>query len=276
MAGTIATVQIEHQGAGADEGADDYWGSGLGGRLLAVYGELLGMEHIDIGYHKLVYEDARVPELGFEHAPGNARPRWPSEGHPQQVHLDVEVADLEAAIEQVVSNGASVLRRGADHVVIEDPVGHPFCLYPQPGLRGSPGRIARVVFDCADPGGLATFYEAFLDMSTRIVDEPDRVEIAGEGHEVHLAFQLSAGPPPRWPDPAHPAQLHLDLDFEEPTGAVRAEELGATRQAVPNRPDHFVYRDPAGHPFCLGVADPLAHGVGQVEYFERLASGESD
>jgi hypothetical protein len=48
-----------------------------------------------------------------------------------QVHLDVGVADVAAAVEDAVALGA----RLADHQpqddvrVMLDPVGHPFCLY---------------------------------------------------------------------------------------------------------------------------------------------------
>ena len=47
---------------------------------------------------------------------------WPDPAHPQQVHLDVEVEDLEAAEREVLAHGASLLR------VYADPAGHPFCL----------------------------------------------------------------------------------------------------------------------------------------------------
>jgi hypothetical protein len=62
---------------------------------------------------------------------------------------------------------------------LADPVGHPFCLYPDPALAGDYGRINRVVFDCFSPRALALFYEEFLDMRTQVSDAPEWVEIAG-------------------------------------------------------------------------------------------------
>ena len=57
--------------------------------------------------------------------------------------------------------------------------------------------------------------------------------------------------PPRWPDPAHPQQAHLDLLVDDlDAGEARALELGATR--LDGGGERFrVFADPAGHPFCL-------------------------
>jgi hypothetical protein len=60
-------------------------------------------------------------------------PEWPPEPGRQgmQMHLDVEVTDLAAAVEHAVSLGATL----ADHQpqddvrVLLDPAGHPFCVY---------------------------------------------------------------------------------------------------------------------------------------------------
>lgn len=84
----------------------------------------------------------------------------------------------------------------------------------------------------------------------RILDTPKRVEIAGDRPEVvHLAFQYALGAPPRWMDPAHPAQVHLDLTYDD-EDAERAllERLGAL--SLKEMPMHNVWADPAGHPFC--------------------------
>lgn len=271
MKGHIGMVQIEHPGGTHDdEDAGGYWHTGGGARLLSMYSGLLGLEHINIGYHKLVYADGRVPELGFEHARGNVTPEWRNPDRPQQVHLDIEVADLATATELAVSNGAVLLEEHDGHTVLADPVGHPLCLYPADSPQHEYGTIKRIVFDCFSPRALAGFYERLLDMPDRVVDRTERVEIAGPGHNVNLAFQHSMAAPPRWPDPAHPAQLHLDIDFEDDEVLSVIESLGAMRRPVPNRPDHLVFCDPAGHPFCLGLAfAPEAFGTGQVEYFAR-------
>ncbi len=48
-----------------------------------------------------------------------------------QLHLDVQVTDLEGAVDDAVALGATVaeLQPQADVRVLLDPAGHPFCLY---------------------------------------------------------------------------------------------------------------------------------------------------
>lgn len=257
MAGHIANVQISHAGPDDDE-LTEYWQAGNGSRLLAMYGELLGMIHSYIGYHKLVHEDGHRPEIGFEYSPDDLPPEWGNPQRPTQVHLEIAVQDLARASELVASHGATHLHDGDHHRVFADPAGHPFCIYAHDvgGRAGSAplGRMSHVTFDCRDPRGLASFYARLLDMPTRTLDTPDRVEIEGPGEGVGLAFARSDGPAPRWPDPALPAQLHLDLVFADPSARESAERLGATWLPLPERPDNLVYADPAGHPFCLDVS----------------------
>ena len=60
-------------------------------------------------------------------------PVWPAgPGDPRmQVHLDVEVDDLAAAVEAAVAAGARVadFQPQDDVRVCLDPAGHPFCLW---------------------------------------------------------------------------------------------------------------------------------------------------
>jgi hypothetical protein len=270
----IGIVQISHPGPTDESEHDDYWTVGIGSQVKAMYGALLGMTPIHIGYHKLVHEDGHIPEIGFEYSPDDARPRWPDPAHPQQVHMDIVVADPEAAEQLAGDHGARVLATFDDHRVLEDAIGHPFCLY---GGGGATGEIARIVFDCADPPALAAFYEELFDMRTRVVNTPGRVEIAGGGHRVALAFQRSTCEPPAWPDPARPHQLHLDVVIEEPDGLERAVALGARHLPLPERPDNAVYADPFGHPHCMNVGrfDPAGHGPGQVEAYRRWLEEQS-
>ena len=199
----------------------------------------------------VISDDPSHPSIAFEPEQGDYHPpSWPDPEHPQQVHVDVAVQDLEAAHELVRRHGAELLRDSGTHRVYADSVGHPFCLYP--GGTSPVGRIERVVLDCLSPRSLAAFYEALLDMPTRVVDEVERVEIArSDGGGPRLAFQHAVSPAPRWPDSAHSQQLHLDLaaDDEEAAGEM-ALRLGAV--PLPRLGGGFVYADPAGHPFCLG------------------------
>ena len=96
------------------------------------WSELLGQPiTYDSADFVVVATDDRHSGLAFQLAPDHQPPRWPDPDHPQQMHLDVMVDDLDAATPQVVALGARPLERG-DHV-FADPAGHPFCLIPRPG-----------------------------------------------------------------------------------------------------------------------------------------------
>jgi len=108
-----------------------------------------------------------------------------------------------------------------------------------------------VVLDCPDPRALARFYAELLGWQV-VIDEDDWVSIKGDG-DARLSFQLAPDhQPPRWPDPDHPQQFHLDLSVDDIDEAEpRTLALGATRMDHQPGTDFRVYADPAGHPFCL-------------------------
>jgi len=67
--------------------------------------------------------------IAFQRVPDYRPPAWPSADNPQQMHLDLEVTDLEAAHERVLGLGAKLLDDAPKTFrVYADPVGHPFCL----------------------------------------------------------------------------------------------------------------------------------------------------
>ncbi|MFE5907595.1 VOC family protein [Streptomyces wedmorensis] len=69
--------------------------------------------------------------LCFQGVADHRPPVWPDPERPQQFHLDFGVADLDAAQEQVLAHGATVLDEGDGRRswrVYADPAGHPFCL----------------------------------------------------------------------------------------------------------------------------------------------------
>jgi catechol 2,3-dioxygenase-like lactoylglutathione lyase family enzyme len=114
------------------------------------------------------------------------------------------------------------------------------------------GRLEKTVIDCPDPRALAEFYCQVLGM--RINEDIEDWVVIGSGPGLRqLAFQRAVDwIPPRWSDPAHPQQMHLDIRV---TDVGRAEQgllaLGATR--VPGAPEtgFRVFADPVGHPFCV-------------------------
>jgi Glyoxalase-like domain len=73
------------------------------------------------------------------------------------------------------------------------------------------GRLQKTVIDCPDPRALAEFYCLVLGMS--INEDSGGWVVIGSGPGLReLAFQRAADwVPPRWPDPAHPQQMHLDI-----------------------------------------------------------------
>jgi hypothetical protein len=228
-----------------------------------IYAELLGLQvrtRADI-YREANYEpdegDELDPVIENDHGPGFAfegerryrPPHWPDPDHPAQVHLDIAVADLDAAHGRVLRHGARLLLDAGDHRTYADRVGHPFCLYP--GASGEHGRIARIVFDCYSPRALAAFYGGMIGPHRRVIDTPELVEIAWEAENAPAyGFHHVLHRPPRWPDPAHPQQVHVDYEFTDASLPDRIVELGAIR--LPYMGGGFVYADPAGHPFCMG------------------------
>ena len=73
------------------------------------------------------------PGLSFQREPIHARPTWPAAAGEQQMqlHLDIEVDDLEAAGAEAVAAGAVLagFQPQEDVRVYLDPAGHPFCLW---------------------------------------------------------------------------------------------------------------------------------------------------
>jgi predicted enzyme related to lactoylglutathione lyase len=74
-------------------------------------------------------------KLAFQRAGHYLAPEWPA-GVPQQLHLDLTVADLAAASRHAVSLGATALtgrvaEEGGVFIVHADPAGHPFCLFEE-------------------------------------------------------------------------------------------------------------------------------------------------
>ena len=129
--------------------------------LGSFYAELLGMRIIREDWLVIARDESSFPRLAFGNGSKEYRPpRWPDPEHPQQLHLDLPVSNLEAAEEVALRLGATPLQDKGDHRSYADPVGHPFCLYrdaAQGEHAGRPlsGRIGRVVYDCFSPRALA-------------------------------------------------------------------------------------------------------------------------
>jgi Glyoxalase-like domain len=122
------------------------------------------------------------------------------------------------------------------------------------------GKLRSVVVDCNDPGALASFWHGVLGGTVHEEDHSWVVLTDPTGRR--LAFQLSPEhQPPTFPDPHGSQQFHLDVlidDIDRAESEVLA--LGATRVTDAVEDDTFrVFRDPAGHPFCLvwGITEQM-------------------
>lgn len=223
-------------------------------RLAAFYCGLLGMEVIREDWLKIAKDSGSPLHLALDGDGWSDQrpPRWPDPEYPQQMHLDLSVRDLAVSGEAVTDLGGALLRDHGHFRIYADPAGHPFCLYPDPNVPAGRRVVRRLVFDCLSPRSLATFYGGLLGVQGRVADSPWRVEIALDDERFpHFAFQHAEFVASRWPDPAYPAQLHVDFVFVDGTDAAvdRAERFGAVRR--PKLADTEIFADPAGHPFCL-------------------------
>ena len=107
-------------------------------RLADFYAALLGtpVDPEDCGEEWVgLTPAAGVVSLAFQRARQYTPPAWP-DGPPQQLHLDIRVADLTLGHRQAVALGARPLDPVEDPLpgdergfrVYADPAGHPFCL----------------------------------------------------------------------------------------------------------------------------------------------------
>ena len=169
--------------------------------------------------------------IGLQQAPGHVPPHWP-----------------DVAAEGAQRLGASLLRRNERWYTLADPAGHPFDLCANPG---DPRTILMgVMLDCPDAKALSLFYAELLGKP--VTYEADGVAMIGEDGAQPVMFQqVEQYTAPRWPDPAYPQQIHLDVTVQDVDAAEQAAlDIGATRLDGAG-PNWRVYADPAGKPFCL-------------------------
>jgi predicted enzyme related to lactoylglutathione lyase len=105
--------------------------------LAGFYSALLGW-HIDPAENRddwVTIRGGAGTGIAFQLAPDHVPPTWPDNSIPQQLHLDVDVPDLDIAEQQVLAIGARATgepREPANFRVYLDPAGHPFCLCLSP------------------------------------------------------------------------------------------------------------------------------------------------
>ena len=114
------------------------------------------------------------------------------------------------------------------------------------------GKLRSVVLDCRDPLQLASFYAGVLGGA--VEKEDDTWVVLTDPTGRRLAFQLAPEhEPPQFPDRRGSQQFHLDIAVDDADSAERdVLALGATRVTDVVEDNLFrVFRDPAGHTFCL-------------------------
>lgn len=194
----------------------------------------------------VIGRDDELPHLAFDPVgDGWQPPRWPDPDYPQQVHLDITVPDQAAVEAWLPESGATRLPHPKHDHVWADPAGHPFCLFEVPGQA----KVGTIVFDAEDHSALAAFYSELVDLP-KDNDWADWITL-DDGSRPRLAFaKVDRHVRPRWPDPAYPQQMHLDIGIDDPATLETAERLGAVRLPAMGG-SCAVYADPAGHPVCL-------------------------
>ncbi|HST64410.1 MAG TPA: VOC family protein [Mycobacteriales bacterium] len=96
--------------------------------LARFYADLTGME-VSYDGPEGAMVSGKDRNLMFQRIEDYTPPQWPDPAHPQQAHLDLWIADLDAGEARAVELGATRLPAGgAQFRVFTDPAGHPFCL----------------------------------------------------------------------------------------------------------------------------------------------------
>ena len=101
------------------------------GTLARFYGALLDWDvsvDEDGGWAEVRAPYGQV--ISFQQVDDYRPPDWPGQAHPQQMHLDVIVDDLDVAEAATLDLGATKhpVQPGTTFRVLLDPAGHPFCL----------------------------------------------------------------------------------------------------------------------------------------------------
>ena len=98
--------------------------------LAGFYGALLGWnERVDDGWVEIRPDDGSNC-IAFQQVDGYQAPEWPGQAHPQQMHMDMVVEDLDDGEKEAIRLGATKAETqpGTTFRVFLDPAGHPFCL----------------------------------------------------------------------------------------------------------------------------------------------------
>ena len=99
--------------------------------LADFYCQVLGMRvNEDTGGWVVIGSEPGLRQLAFQRVTTWIPPRWPDPEYPQQIHLDIRVADADQAEQDLLALGATRAPGGPEtgFRVFIDPGGHPFCI----------------------------------------------------------------------------------------------------------------------------------------------------
>ena len=172
------------------------------------------------------------------------------------VHLDLHVADLDAAVDRAVAAGATLLSRPG-HAVLRSPAGFVLCLVTEALGRPTPpadwgahrSRVDQLAIDVSHDAWLAetAFWTGLTGWPTR---EGDRREFARLGTPPELPVRILLQ---RLDD--GPTRGHVDIATDDrPREIARLEALGA-RQVAPGD-GWTVMIGPDGGTFCVTDRSP--------------------
>jgi hypothetical protein len=217
-------------------------------RLAAFYAALGGWAEPDGDDEWTTVDTGDGWRIAAQLSPNHVAPRWPDPAFPQQAHLDLRVPDLDAGEAKAAGLGAELLAKSDTWYTLADPAGHPFDLCLFPGKQET--TVMGVMLDCPDATELSAFYAELLGKPVTYEGE-GMAMIGQDGAQPVMFQQITDYHAPRWPDPAYPQQVHLDVTVGDVDAAEAAVlKLGATSLSFSGE-NWRVYADPAGKPFCL-------------------------
>jgi catechol 2,3-dioxygenase-like lactoylglutathione lyase family enzyme len=119
-------------------------------------------------------------------------------------------------------------------------------------------KLSGVVLGSLNAAELAAFYQRLLGWEVE-QDEPGWMKLKSPDGGAGLSFQTEeAHLSPVWPADPGDQQMMVHLDFEVDdldVAGAHAIAAGAVLATYQPEDDVRVYIDPAGHPFCLFLAE---------------------
>lgn len=181
-----------------------------------------------------------------------------------RLHLDLDVADVPAAVERVTGLGATPMLEHPEYAVLRSPAGITFCLTPDgraepapiPTVTGPGGVTVRLDQICLDIGRgdiepETEFWRAVTGLPYRTGRRSEFALLTGRpGLGYDLLLQRL--------DEDRPAGAHLDFAASDPEAAA-AWHTGLGARVLARFEHWIVMADPDGVEYCLTARDP--HGV---------------